>query len=77
MYATHAARIYISYFAGENGTSSKTLTRALCFVLGFTAVFTSLGLFAGTLGVFLATNHTGMMNEATLERYIKLIMQNK
>ena len=46
--------IYISYFAGGEAKKSRTFLRSLCFVVGFTVVFTSLGLFAGSLGVFLA-----------------------
>lgn len=44
--------IYISYFAGQSPKSGKrsTLKNALGFVLGFTAVFVTLGAFAGTLG---------------------------
>lgn len=44
--------IYLSYFAGQDGnkSSSKTITNALGFVLGFTIVFVSLGAFAGTVG---------------------------
>lgn len=45
--------LYISYFAGETNKKHKTFIRALAFVLGFTVVFTSLGVFAGTLGAFL------------------------
>ena len=45
--------VYISYFAGDADKKGKTLIRAFAFVLGFTAVFTSLGLFAGSLGAFL------------------------
>ena len=44
--------LYISYFAGEAGRR-HTLARAAVFVAGFTAVFTAIGLFAGTLGSFL------------------------
>ena len=44
--------LYISYFAGEAGRR-HTLARAAVFVAGFTAVFTAMGLFAGTLGSFL------------------------
>ena len=44
--------LYISYFAGEAGRR-HTLARAAAFVAGFTAVFTAMGLFAGTLGSFL------------------------
>lgn len=46
--------LYISYFAGNADKKHKTLFRALAFVLGFTVVFTLLGLFAGTLGQLLA-----------------------
>ena len=45
--------VYISYFAGDANKKHRTLTRALGFVIGFTAVFTSMGLFAGTLGGWL------------------------
>ena len=46
--------LYISYFAGSNGEKNNVVSRSLCFVLGFTLVFTSLGVFAGTLGGFLS-----------------------
>lgn len=45
--------LYISYFAGKADKKQHILLRAGCFVLGFTIVFTSLGLFAGTLSTFL------------------------
>ena len=45
--------IYITYFAGGGERSQgKTLSRALAFVLGFTAVFVAMGALAGTLGSF-------------------------
>lgn len=44
--------IYISYFAGNRNKKSSTLVRALFFVLGFTFVFSVLGMFAGALGSF-------------------------
>lgn len=51
--------VYISYFAGHNseeeGKRPKTVARVLAFVLGFTLVFTALGVFAGTLGRLLST----------------------
>ena len=50
--------VYISYFAGGADKKHKTLARAAAFVLGFTVVFTLLGLFAGTLGVFLSRYRT-------------------
>lgn len=46
--------IYISYFAGGNDKKQNILVRSIFFVLGFTVVFTSLGVFAGTIGIFLA-----------------------
>ena len=45
--------LYVSYFAGGADKKHKVFLRALCFVLGFTAVFSLLGLFAGTIGAFL------------------------
>ena len=51
--------LYLSYFAG--GREEKrhhVLLRVLGFMLGFTAVFTALGLFAGTLGMFLMKYQT-------------------
>lgn len=45
--------LYISYFAGNADKKQHILIRAGFFVLGFTVVFTSLGLFAGTLSAFL------------------------
>jgi len=46
--------IYISYFAGgKERTLKRTLICALGFVLGFTAVFVSMGALAGTVGSFL------------------------
>ena len=44
--------IYISYFAGNADKKGHILSRALSFVMGFTLVFTGLGLFAGTLSGF-------------------------
>lgn len=42
--------LYVSYFAGGSEKRHKILLRALAFVLGFTLVFSLLGLFAGSLG---------------------------
>ena len=53
--------IYISYFAGGGaGSTRKTLTGALGFVLGFTLVFTTLGALAGTVGSFLKEHQTAV-----------------
>ena len=46
--------IYVSYFAGGADKKHKVFARALSFIVGFTLVFSLLGLFAGTLGGFLA-----------------------
>ena len=46
--------VYISYFAGGEADSKKTLWNALGFILGFTVVFTAMGALAGTLGSFLS-----------------------
>lgn len=46
--------LYISYFAGKADKKQHVFLRAGFFVLGFTIVFTSLGLFAGTLSTYLA-----------------------
>lgn len=47
--------VYVLYFAGasEGRQAKKTLGRALSFVLGFTALFVLLGVFAGSLGALL------------------------
>lgn len=50
--------LYISYFAGGADKKHWVLARALSFVLGFTIVFSLLGLFAGTLGAFLKEYQT-------------------
>lgn len=50
--------LYISYFAGKADKRGHILIRALAFVLGFTVVFTLLGVFAGTLGTFLGRYQT-------------------
>ena len=53
--------IYISYFAGGGERSvRKTLTTALGFVLGFTAVFVAMGALAGTVGGFLRNHQTAV-----------------
>ena len=50
--------IYVSYFAGGSDKKENIFKRAICFVLGFTVVFSALGLFAGTLGSFLSRYQT-------------------
>lgn len=50
--------VYISYFAGGEQNSKKTLSNASGFILGFTLLFTAMGALAGTLGSFLARYQT-------------------
>ena len=50
--------LYISYFAGNADKKQNVLIRAAAFVLGFTVVFTALGLFAGSIGRALARYQT-------------------
>ena len=53
--------IYISYLAGGGQrSSSRTLTCACGFVLGFTCVFVAMGAMAGTIGSFLKEYQTGV-----------------
>lgn len=56
--------LYISYFAAEGEQKEKKIKvflRALSFVLGFTLIFSLMGLFAGTVGSFLQ-NHKLILN---------------
>lgn len=54
--------VYISYFAGqskdETGKGPKMIFKVIAFVVGFTVVFTALGLFSGTLGRLLSKYQT-------------------
>ena len=52
--------VYISYFAGGQQNSRKTLTNALGFILGFTVLFTAMGALAGTVGSFLSKYQTAV-----------------
>lgn len=52
--------IYISYFAGNADKKHKTLLKVFGFILGFTLVFTALGLFAGTIGGLLTKYQTAV-----------------
>ena len=52
--------VYISYFAGGEANSKKTLRNALGFILGFTLLFTAMGALAGTLGSFLSKYQTAV-----------------
>lgn len=46
--------VYVSYFAAGSPKKSRAFVRSGLFVLGFTSVFTLMGLFAGTVGGFLS-----------------------
>lgn len=51
--------VYLSYFAGGGErTIKRTLTGAIGFVTGFTAVFVAMGALAGTIGSFLRQHQT-------------------
>lgn len=52
--------VYISYFAAGADKKQHIFARSVAFVLGFTTVFSLLGLFAGTLGAFLAKYQTAV-----------------
>ncbi len=54
--------IFLSYFAGGDEEEGKRniVPRAVAFVLGFTAVFSLIGVFAGSLGAFLTTHKTAV-----------------
>lgn len=56
--------VFISFFVAEDklGEAKKsTLLNSSAFVLGFTVIFTILGVFAGTAGLFLK-NHSTVVN---------------
>ena len=55
--------LYITYFAGgaaKNAQKRHILSRAAGFVLGFTIVFSIMGVFAGTIGSFLTKYQTAV-----------------
>lgn len=52
--------VYITYFAGDSDKKQHTFLRVLAFVIGFTGVFSLLGLFAGTIGAFLSEYRTAV-----------------
>ena len=52
--------IYLTYFAGGERSTRKTVCGALGFVLGFTLVFVSMGALAGTVGSFLTQYRTAV-----------------
>ena len=52
--------VYLSYFSAEGKQKGKTLLRAVFFVLGFSVVFSLMGLFAGSLGALLSKYQTAV-----------------
>lgn len=48
--------VYIGYFAGGQADKRRVLPRAIAFAVGFTLVFSLMGLFAGSLGILLRRN---------------------
>ncbi|MBR5444689.1 MAG: cytochrome c biogenesis protein CcdA [Clostridia bacterium] len=52
--------VYISYFAGSGDKKHQVYARVACFILGFTLVFSALGLFTGTLGSLLLRYRTAV-----------------
>jgi len=48
--------VYIMYFSGNQKNRIHTLANAGMFVLGFTLIFTVMGVFAGTLGSLLTAH---------------------
>lgn len=48
---------YLGYVSGSANSKSKVLTGSLLFVLGFTAVFVSLGVLAGTAGLLVISRN--------------------
>lgn len=52
--------VYISYFAGGADKKRLVFVRALCFVLGFTAVYAAMGLGAGALSMLLMRYRTAV-----------------
>jgi len=52
--------VYVTYFAAGEAGRGRVLARAFAFMVGFTAVFVSLGVFAGSLGAALAAHRTAV-----------------
>ena len=52
--------IYVSYFAAGTDKKHKIAVKAMFFMLGFTIVFISLGLFAAAIGSFLLKYRTAV-----------------
>ena len=52
--------VYISYFAGGEAGSKKTILNALGFIFGFTLVFVAMGALAGVFGAMLTRYKTAV-----------------
>ena len=50
--------VYVTYFAAGNAGKGRVMVRSFAFMAGFTVVFVSLGVFAGSLGAALAAHRT-------------------
>lgn len=50
--------IYVTYFAGSGGGRAVTMRNAVCFVAGFSLVFSLMGAFAGAVGGVLTEHRT-------------------
>lgn len=48
--------VYLMYFSGNQKNRTHTLANAGMFVLGFTLIFTAMGIFAGTMGSLLTAH---------------------
>lgn len=55
--------VYISYFGADRGSRQYTFARTISFIIGFTVIFTLLGVFAGAAGSLL-TRFAGIVNAA-------------
>ena len=52
--------VYVAYFAADEATGAQKAVRALAFVCGFSVIFITLGVFAGSLGAVLAAHRTAV-----------------
>jgi cytochrome c-type biogenesis protein len=52
--------VYVTYFTGSGSGRGETRKTAVCFVVGFTAVFSAMGAFAGAIGAVLSEYRTAV-----------------
>ena len=52
--------VYVAYFAADGAGARAKAVRSLAFVCGFSVIFITLGVFAGTLGAALAAHRTAV-----------------